>query len=75
MNTLVAEHDQSHGSIREETGGANTPDWSEQLHAVTSVCERAAQGDLEARITGYDPTSEFGTTCRAINHLLDIADS
>ncbi len=48
---------------------------SDQLRRVTEICERAAQGDLEARITGIDVTSEFGTLCQAINRMLDIADS
>ena len=75
MNTLVAEYDQSNGSTNRENLPAHPPDWSDQWQAVTAVCERAAQGDLEARITGYDPASEFGAICRAINHLLDSADS
>jgi methyl-accepting chemotaxis protein len=42
---------------------------------VAEICERAARGDLEARITNINPDSEFGRLCRAINHMLDIADS
>jgi len=47
----------------------------EELRRVITICERAAQGDLEARITHIDPNSDFGRLCRAINHMLDIADS
>lgn len=46
-----------------------------ELRHVTEICERAGRGDLEARITGIDQNSEFGALCRAINHMLDIADS
>lgn len=42
---------------------------------VTAVCNRAAAGDLEARILGVDPRSSFGRMCTAINRVLDIADS
>jgi len=48
---------------------------SDELRHVTEICERAAQGDLEARIIGIDPASEFGRLCGAINHMLDIGDS
>jgi methyl-accepting chemotaxis protein len=48
---------------------------SDQVRRVTEICERAGLGDLEARITGIDQNSEFGALCRAINHMLDIADS
>src|SRR5690349_23081976 len=46
------------------------------LDQVADICERAAHGDLEARINGLaaDPTA-LGRLARAINHLLDIADS
>ena len=48
---------------------------SQSLRQVATICERAAQGDLEARITGIDPRSEFGALCSSINHMLDMADS
>jgi methyl-accepting chemotaxis protein len=55
---------------------ADAPEkFSEQLRRVTEICERAGHGDLEARITGIDQDAEFGALCRAINHMLDIADS
>jgi len=47
----------------------------EELRRVAAICERAAQGDLEARITHIDPNTEFGRLCQSINHMLDIADS
>ncbi len=55
-----------------KTGNADTGD---ELRRVTAICERAAAGDLEARITGFEPESEFGALCNSINHMLDIADS
>lgn len=45
------------------------------LRRITEICERAAAGDLEARITGVDLDTDFGRLCNAINHMLDIADS
>ncbi len=42
---------------------------------LTQVCERAAAGDLEARVTGVDPSGDFGRLSRAINHLLDMSDA
>ncbi len=49
-----------------------TPD----LDYVAEICQRAAHGDLEARINGLaaDPTA-LGRLARSINHLLDVADS
>lgn len=57
----------------ETISSASKPD--EEIRRVTAICERAAQGDLEARITGFDPDSDFGALCRSINHMLDIADA
>ncbi len=42
---------------------------------VTSICKRAAAGDLEARITGMGTRTSFGKMCQAINETLDMADS
>ncbi|MBI1178850.1 hypothetical protein GC207_15570 [bacterium] len=46
-----------------------------ELARIADICERAARGDLEARITGASEDPEFGRLCRAINHMLDMADS
>lgn len=43
--------------------------------AVTTVCQRAAAGDLEARMIGADANTDFGRMCHAINGVLDLADS
>ena len=43
--------------------------------SVADICERAAAGDLEARISGLAGSSDFSRLCSAINHMLDVADS
>lgn len=48
---------------------------SSMITHVADVCERAANGDLEARLTGLPSDGETGRLCRAINHLLDVADA
>ena len=45
------------------------------LGALAEVCERAAQGDLEARVIGLVDHPEFGRLARAINAMLDGSDS
>lgn len=45
------------------------------LEQIASVCEQAAQGDLEARLVGFSDEGELGRLTRAINRLLDVADS
>ncbi len=45
------------------------------IAAVAEVCERAAMGDLEARVIGLVDHPEFGRLARAINAMLDGADS
>jgi hypothetical protein len=45
------------------------------LTQIANVCERAAEGDLEARIVPLPDESEFRRMCAAINHLLDMVDS
>jgi methyl-accepting chemotaxis protein len=71
MNATLEEHLENPESF----AGDVEENFSEQLQRVTEICERAGQGDLEARITGIDQNSDFGALCRAINHMLDIADS
>lgn len=48
---------------------------STEVARIADICERAAKGDLEARITHIPADPEAGRLCRAINHMLDIADS
>lgn len=47
----------------------------ETLTAIAQICERAAAGDLEARLTNLPVDAESGRVGRAINHLLDITDA
>lgn len=46
-----------------------------RLEMVAGVCERAARGDLEARVIGIRETDALGRVMRAINHQLDIVDA
>ena len=39
------------------------------------MCLEAAQGNLEARIIGIDPTGETAGTLLAINRMLDLTDA
>ena len=45
------------------------------IAAIAEVCERASKGDLEARVIGLVDHAEFGRLARAINAMLDGADS
>jgi methyl-accepting chemotaxis protein len=45
------------------------------LTTIAEACERAASGDLEARIVHTPDDPELARVCRAINHLLDMADA
>lgn len=45
------------------------------LRTIADVCERAAAGDLEARIVDVSDAGDLGRVCRAINAMLDLADS
>ncbi|MFO1489243.1 MAG: methyl-accepting chemotaxis protein [Verrucomicrobiota bacterium] len=49
--------------------------WDQELERVAEICERAAAGDLEARIIHLHADPKFARVCRAINHMLDMADS
>jgi methyl-accepting chemotaxis protein len=42
---------------------------------ISSVCDRAANGDLEARISPAPEDDEWKPLCRSINGLLDMVDS
>ncbi len=45
------------------------------LDRLAEVCLRAANGDLEARLTGIDDGAAGAETMHAINHLLDMTDA
>lgn len=45
------------------------------LATIIQVCEQAAAGDLETRLSPLPADAELGRAGRAINHLLDITDA
>lgn len=45
------------------------------LAQATETCERAAEGDLEARMLHYHASIEMERMANAINHLLDLTDA
>jgi methyl-accepting chemotaxis protein len=49
--------------------------WQEQIARITAVCRQAARGDLEARVTGCGEAGPISELSRAINDMLDRADS
>ncbi len=42
---------------------------------IAQICDRAAKGDLEARIVPLPSQQGWGTVCTSINSLLDVIDS
>lgn len=48
---------------------------SETFRKLADVCERAAKGDLEARVTNISSEPEAARLSLAINSMLDMADS
>ncbi len=48
---------------------------SADVQRLIDVCERASQGDFEARITGVRAGGELERLSRAINRLLDMSDA
>jgi methyl-accepting chemotaxis protein len=48
---------------------------TELMAQISSVCDRAARGDLEARISPLPEDQEWNRLCRTINALLDMSDS
>jgi methyl-accepting chemotaxis protein len=55
--------------------GQSHADQQAVIAKLIEACERAAQGDLESRIVGLEPDSEFSRLAHAINHLLDMSDA
>lgn len=45
------------------------------LALIADVCERAASGDLEARITDIPKDPKLARLCNSVNRLLDISDA
>ena len=48
---------------------------AQRIRALTQICDRAAQGDLEARVTGLAGDPDWQPLAAAINRMLDLADS
>ncbi|MFT6581037.1 MAG: hypothetical protein ACJAU6_001468 [Alphaproteobacteria bacterium] len=56
--------------------GQNETDLAKLTFAkATEICERTAQGDLEARATEIEQYGENGALLHAINRLLDLTDA
>ena len=63
-------------TTRPSAGPPSGPSSDADLLAYfTEICERAGQGDLEARVVGVDPSSDMGRLGHAVNAMLDMADS
>ncbi len=45
------------------------------IEKAEEVCQRAAQGDLEARIVNIEEVAELSGFLNAINHMLDLTDA
>lgn len=48
--------------------------YRELLERIATVCERAAEGDLEPRLLRCPETGDLARAVRSINHLLDMTD-
>ncbi len=46
-----------------------------EIAHITAMCERAAAGDLEARVTAVPRSSPLGPMSCALNAMLDLADA
>ena len=54
---------------------ANNEVTGHRIAAIAAICDRAANGDLEARVTGLAEDPEWHPLATAINRMLDLADS
>ncbi|MFN7953767.1 MAG: methyl-accepting chemotaxis protein [bacterium] len=54
---------------------AGAVDGLAEVRRLTEICVRAGTGDLEARVVGLSSQPELAALGRAINQVLDIADS
>jgi methyl-accepting chemotaxis protein len=48
---------------------------SDLMLRIADTCDRAAEGDLEARIVAVPREGEWRRVCLSINHLLDMVDA
>ena len=58
-----------------ETSPETAPDQGPSLAEVAALVERAAAGDLEARIVHLPSDPDFARLCQAVNRVLDISDA
>lgn len=58
-----------------EAANRKLAQYDEMLAKASVVCESAAEGDLEARITGINVDGHLGNMLHSINHLLDLTDA
>jgi len=63
--------------LRDQLEAANRKlaQYDEMLAKAAIVCEAAAEGDLEARVTGINVDGHLGNMLHSINHLLDLTDA
>lgn len=48
---------------------------AELIAQISSICDRASKGDLEARISPLPEGKDWNRLCRTINAMLDMSDS
>jgi methyl-accepting chemotaxis protein len=72
MGAITLDTDQASAVADGTDARAHT---ANRIADITSICERAARGDLEARITGMYGDPAWEPLALAINRMLDIADS
>jgi len=53
----------------------NSRELRRRLDLTATICQRAADGDLEARVIGIHETDTLGRLMHAINHQLDTVDA
>lgn len=53
----------------------DAPTTARRIRALIQICDRAAQGDLEARVTGLAGDPDWQPLAASINRMLDLADS
>ncbi len=54
---------------------ANLKTYQMAFEKIEAVCKRAAEGDLEARITGIEEFGDLAGCLNAINRMLDLTDA
>lgn len=66
---------QHEGTVNAEKTNSTDLPWEARFAAMADICERAARGDLEARLIGYASDPLLGPLSTSINHLLDVSDA